>query len=96
MHTSYFNSIDSYVKSFEFRKPIDLQPPFSSITIAQSVNFLAMAICSAVSPSSATALGSAPANSNSCDCYGTFKKILKKEREKKKREYSYLKPLLSK
>jgi hypothetical protein len=47
-----------------------------------------MAICSAVSPSSATALGSAPANSSSCDCYGTFKKIYKKEGKKKKEKKS--------
>lgn len=72
---SKFQSFDSYVNPFEFRAPIDLQPPFSSITIAQSVNFLEMAICSTVSPSSSTAFGSAPANSNSCDCHGTFEKI---------------------
>jgi len=47
---------------------IDLQPPFSSITSAQSVYFLEIALCRTDSPSSSTALGSAPANSNSCYC----------------------------
>ncbi|KAF7836202.1 E3 ubiquitin-protein ligase KEG [Senna tora] len=42
--------------------PIDLLPPFSNITRAQSVYFLATALCITVSPSSSTALGSAPAN----------------------------------
>lgn len=57
----------TYVKFFEFKIAIDLQPPFSNITRAQSVYFLATALCSTVSPSSSTALGSAPANSNSCN-----------------------------
>ena len=45
---------------------IDPFPPFSSLTRAQSADFLATALCRIDSPSSSTALGSAPANSNSC------------------------------
>ena len=45
---------------------IDLLPPFSSMTRAHSMDFLATALCRTDSPSSSTALGSAPANSNSC------------------------------
>lgn len=58
--------INSHVKFFEFRKLIDLHPLFSNMTIAHSVCLLAMAICSTDSPSSSTALASAPAKSNSC------------------------------
>lgn len=72
----------THVKSFEFRIAIDLQPPFSRITRAQSVYFLATALWSTDSPSSSTALGSAPANSNSwrsniCQNQGSLKKGMK-------------------
>ena len=56
----------THVRVLEFRTAIDSQPPFSKRTRAQSVYFLAIALCSTDSPSSSTAFGSAPANSSSC------------------------------
>ena len=67
----------SYVRFFELRRPIDLQPPFSNMTIAQSVYLLATARCKTDSPSSSTALGSAPANSNSCEHQQRFERKLR-------------------
>lgn len=60
----------TYVNLLEFRMPIDLQPPFSSMTIAHSVYFFETALWSTDSPSSSTAFGSAPANNSSCHCSG--------------------------
>lgn len=56
----------THVKFFEFKTAIDLLPPFSIMTRAQFVYFLQIALCSTDSPSSSTALGSAPASSSSC------------------------------
>jgi len=45
----------TYIIFFEFKMAIDLLPPFSSMTRAQSMEFLANALCRTDSPSSSTA-----------------------------------------
>lgn len=57
----------TYVLCSGFLIPIERLPPFSNMTIAQSVYLLAIDLWSKDSPSSSIALGSAPASSNSCN-----------------------------